>query len=256
VPPLDPAKEQQKVIAANKAAAPGAAELARLSQEQIKSMMNFAIPGFDSAAGLLMGGVIDLLRGKIPLDVSQERKRQSAGRALIGGYAGTDASSKLEARDLGLTSLGLQEKGRSSLESWMREMEQLYSPSEALFTGMMKTPQQWWQEVTQERDVQYEKTWLQEQIDSMQAPWAEDLKQFVYRAMSAYSGTAVKDNPYNTPGSFGGGGNDGGGYGSYNGINWTASDWKNPGNPTTDKPYDWKGTGDPTTDQPFDWSKF
>ncbi len=226
VPALSLPDEQQKAIKANVAAAPGAAQLATLSQEQITKMMQMAIPGFTDIQGQVSGNIQSLLKGEIPTDVSQEVKRQGAGRALTGGFAGTDAASNLVARDLGLTSLGLTREGLSSAESWISKMEQLYSPSQALFSGMFISPAQQFAAATQERNLQYQKNWLQEQINSMPAPWAEDLKQFVYRSMAAYSGTPVASNPYSTPGSFGGGAGGGGGGGAgYGSINWGGSDW-------------------------------
>lgn len=246
VPELSLPEEQQRAIEANIAAAPGAAKLATLSQEQINRMMEMAIPGFEGMRGQITSNINALLRGEIPLDVSQEVKRQGAGRALMGGFAGSGAASNLVARDLGLTSLGLTREGLSSAESWIREMEQLYSPSQAIFTGMFITPQQQFAAATQERNLQYQREWLQEQIDAMPEPWAEDFKQFVYRAMSAYSGTAVSPNPYSTPGSFSGGmgGGGGGGMGGGGGgINWGAANWSAANNSgVTNTPWDWSGS--------------
>ncbi len=236
VPALSLPDEQQKAIKANLAAAPGAAQLATLSQEQITKMMQMAVPGFTDIQSQVSGNIQSLLKGEIPTDVSQEVKRQDAGRALTGGFAGTDAASNLVARDLGLTSLGLQKEGLSSAESWIGKMEQLYSPSQAIFTGMFITPEQQFRAATQERDVQYQQQWLKNQIDALPAPWAEDLKQFVYRAMSVYSGTPVKNNPYSTPGSFGAGtsgpgGGPGHGDDGSGGVNWGGQDWSsNTGN--------------------------
>ena len=233
VPQLSLPEEQRKATEANLANAPDAAKLATFSQDQINKMMEMAIPGFAGMRGQVSTNINALLRGEVPYDVSQEVKRQGAGRALTGGFAGTGAASNLVARDLGLTSLGLTKEGLGSAQSWIGSMEQLYSPSQALFTGMFITPQQQFAAATQERDLQYQQQWLKNQIEAMPAPWAEDLKQFVYRAMAAYSGTAVKANPYSTPGSFGtvGGGNTGGGGG---GLNWRASDWR--ANPIGDNP--------------------
>lgn len=240
VPELSLPEEQRKAVEANLAIAPDAAKLATFSQEQINKMMEMAIPGFAGMRGQIAGNINALLRGEIPTDIGQEVKRQGAGRALMGGFAGTDAASKLVARDLGLTSLGLTREGLSSAESWIREMEQLYSPSQAIFTGMFVTPQQQFAAATQERNLQYQRDWLAEQIAAMPAPWAEDLKQFVYRAMSAYSGTPVKNNPYSTPGSFGGGGSQPHPAVDTSGINWGAEDWR-ANDPTTDRPWNWGG---------------
>jgi hypothetical protein len=227
--PIDLGTEQQKAIKNNLAAAPGAAKLSALSQDQIRKMMEQAIPGFDALTGKISANIQDQVAGKIPLDVSRAARTGSASQALAGGFASGragSAGSSLEARDLGLTSLDITSKGLASAESWLGDMEKLYSPSEAIFTGMFVTPQQQYQTDVEERGAQFSRNWLENQIKAMPAPWATDLKQFVYRAMSAYSGTAVKDNPYSTPGSFGNGvGGSGGGSGGGPGGNGIAGGW-------------------------------
>lgn len=232
VKPVDLGQEQQKAISENLAAAPGAAKLAQLSQDQIRKMMEQAIPGFEGIVGKASGNIADLLAGKIPGDVSDAVQRSSAARSLGGGYAGTGMARDLVARDLGLTSLDLTQQGLKSADAWIRNMEQLYSPSEAIFTGMFVTPQQQFAASTEERNLQFQRDWLANQIEAMPAPWATDLKQFVYRALSAYSGTAVPNNPYSTPGSFGNPDYSGGVPNSQgrsgNGINWGAADWATP----------------------------
>lgn len=240
VPELSLAEEQRKATAANLANAPEAAKLAAFSQDQINKMMEMAIPGFAGMRTKIAGNIDALIRGEIPLDVSNQVKRQGAGRALMGGFAGTDAASNLVARDLGLTSLGLTREGLSSAESWISNMEQLYSPSQALFTGMFITPAQQFAAASQERDLQFQRTWLQEQINSMPAPWAAAFKEAVQSAISIYSGAQVTPSAYSTKGGWGtvGGGGAGGG-GS--GFNWSAADWR-ANDPTTDQPYNW-GTG-------------
>ncbi len=241
VPELSLPEEQKKAVAANLAIAPEAAKLAEFSQEQITKMMEMAIPGFTGMLGKTSGNIQALLRGEIPLDVSTEVKRQGAARSLSGGFGGTGAASNLVARDLGLTSLGIQREGRTSFESWLGKMEQLYSPSQALFTGMMITPQQQFAAATQERDIQAQQDWLTEQIEAMPSPGWAAFKEAVQSAISIYSGAQVTPSPYSTKGGWGNGGG-GGGRGSGNaggGINWSASDWSS--DPTTDTPYDWSG---------------
>jgi hypothetical protein len=47
----------------------------------------------------------------LPADVAAQVQRQAAGRALSGGFAGSQAARNLTARDLGRTSLALQQAG-------------------------------------------------------------------------------------------------------------------------------------------------
>src|SRR5207247_9526338 len=89
LPELTLPAEQQKAIQANVAAVPGAAALAKLSQEQLKAMAEFAFPGFGTAGDQISRNIQSQLRGEIPTDVSEAVQRSDAGRALRGGYAGT-----------------------------------------------------------------------------------------------------------------------------------------------------------------------
>lgn len=232
LPELSLPEEQQKAIDANIAAQPGAAQLARLSQEQIRDMMRFAFPGFDTAGGKVSGNILDMVQGKIPGDVAAMARIGSAGRSLSGGYAsGVPGSmgSNLEARDLGLTSFGIMQQGQSSMEKWMTAMEQLYSPSQAIYSGMFITPMQEFAASTQERDLQFQRNWLVNQIKAMPGPVARGLHDTIMEVLgdvaSMYgvgggggSGAArYTDTPNSQKyggiggGSFSGGGNQGGG---------------------------------------------
>ena len=212
---------QQQAIAANQAALPGAKSLASSANlfniDQINKMLQQSIPGYGDITGNVAKNIQSLTAGQIPGDVQDAVTRGAAGRALSGGYGGTEAGNNLVARDLGLTSLELTQQGLSSAQSWMKTMDSLYAPGMMNLTSMFITPEQQYQATNQQNQQQFQQQWMQNQIDAMPAPWAEDLKQFVYRAMSAYSGTSVAPNPYSTPGSFGSGIGGGGGGGSTGG---------------------------------------
>lgn len=214
VPKLDLGTEQKKALSANRAALPAAEELVGkanlFTEKQITDMLNRAIPGLSDTQATLAKTLSDEAHGIIPKDLSDRIERSDAGKALWGGFGGTGAHGALVARDLNLTSLDLTDKALSSMETWMKTASSIYQPSMLNVGSMFVSPGQMAAFDVEERDTQFQRQWLQNQIDAMPAPWAEDLKQFVYRAMAAYSGTPVKDNPYSTPGSFGGGG---GGFG-------------------------------------------
>ncbi len=230
LPGLTLPEEQQKALDANISAAPKAAELARLSQEQIRDMMRFAIPGFDASVKQASGNIFDLLQGKIPGDVAAMTRIGSAGKSLAGGYAsGRPGSmgSNLEARDLGLTSLGLTQQGLSSMESWLGAMERLYSPSQALYSSMFITPQQEFAASTQERDLQFQRSWLSNQVQAMPDPTIRGLydttMEIVSDVLGAYSGGGSHQSYQPNYGKGGGGGFGGGSGGagdSYNIWGW------------------------------------
>lgn len=226
LPTLDLGTEAGKAIAANERNLPAAETLAgaanKFSQGQITDMLNATIPGYNQMTQTASSNIESMLRGEVPQDVQDAIARSDAASALTGGFGGTEASRSLVARDLGLTSLNLTQKGLSSAESWTRTMASIYEPSMMNVQSMFISPMQQYQTENEQNQQQFQRQWMENQIKAMPAPWAEDLKQFVYRAMAAYSGTSVGNNPYSTPGSFGGGlgdaGEGGAGFGGSTGF--------------------------------------
>jgi hypothetical protein len=207
LPQLQLSAEQQKALTANLQALPRAQQIATqvdlFNQQQIDQMLENVIPNYKAITGQVSQNIAALTAGQIPTDVSQQIQRSTAAQSLAGGFAGTQAGGGLLARDLGLTSLDLTQRGLASAESWMKTASSIYQPGMFNVTSMFVTPQQMASFDVEERNAQFQRQWMQNQIAAMPAPWAEDLKQFVYRAMAAYSGTPVQSNPYSTPGSFG-----------------------------------------------------
>lgn len=243
LPRLNLGTEQQTAIAANEAALPAAENLVAgtnaFNQDQITKMLNATIPGFNEMTKTASSNIESLLQGEIPQDVKDAIARSDAATSLTGGFGGTEASRNLTARDLGLTSLELTSKGLSSAEGWTRTMASIYEPSQMNVSSMFISPMQQFQTDNEQNLQQFQREWMQNQISAMPAPWAEDLKQFVYRAMSAYSGTSVPNNPYSSGNVLGGGGG-GGGYGMGGGGGFAMGDPSESGGSFTDVP----ATGD------------
>lgn len=207
---LNLADEQAKAVQGNLRNLPQTEALVSksnlFSEQQITDMLNRFMPGFGTTATTIAGNLADQAKGLIPKDVSDVVEQSDAAKALGGGYAGTGAHGGLVGRDLGLTSLNIMGKALTSMESWIKTAASIYEPSMMSVKSMFVTPAQTAAFDVEERNTQYQRQWLANQIEAMPAPWATDLKQFVYRALAAYSGTGVPNNPYSTPGSFGGGG--------------------------------------------------
>jgi len=209
LPGLELSTEQQKALQANIKAIPGAEQIASqvdlFNQQQIDKMLENVIPNYRAITGQISQNIASLTAGEVPTDVSEALQRSTAAQSLAGGYGGTESGRNLFARDLGLTSLDLTQRGLASAESWMKTANSIYKPGQFNVASMFVTPAQQAAFDVSERDAQFQREWMQNQIAGMPAPWAEDMKQFVYRAMAGYSGTGVQSNPYSTPGSFGGG---------------------------------------------------
>jgi len=208
LPSLSLSDEQAKAISSNQANLASSESLVSsanlFSRDQINQMLQAAIPGLSGMESSISGNIESELKGQLPADVKTEVTNAAAAKALSGGTSGSEFGRNIVARDLGLTSLDLTNQGLSSAENWMKTVSSIYEPSMMSVGSMFITPAQQASFDVEERNAQFQQQWMQNQINAMPAPWATDLKQFVYRAMSAYSGTSVDNNPYSTPGSFSG----------------------------------------------------
>lgn len=197
VPPieqLDLSEEQKKAIAANIAAAPEAQQLAGLTADEIDRLIQREFPGIGEASGQISKNINSYLKGEIPADVQQLIHRSDAAKAISGGYGGTGMQDALVARDLGLTSLDLTKKGTSMAEDWLAASERLYSPAMNVFTGMFVTPEQQARFDVEERNTQFQRSWLNEQIAAMPDPAARGIFDTIVGAVYAYLGASYQ--PY------------------------------------------------------------
>lgn len=78
---------------------------------ELKKLLETAYPGYASQLGKYADTTSSMMRGEIPMDVSNQVFRSGAGKALMGGYSGGGLHSNLVARDLGTTSYGIQQQG-------------------------------------------------------------------------------------------------------------------------------------------------
>lgn len=115
---VDTAREQRESIRQNLAAIEPAAELSRKAteadQSTLESQLRRAIPGYDQLIRQASSNIGASLRGELSPEVTAQVQRSTAGRALQSGAgAGSGFGRALTARDLGLTSLNLQQQGLS-----------------------------------------------------------------------------------------------------------------------------------------------
>lgn len=208
LPPVDAARAQADAIAGNQAALPGAQELAtgvnkfNVSQRlgMLKQALDAIAPGSFEQVGR---NVSAQTRGEIPADVAQQIQRNSSLQALRGGFGGGSTLGRnLTARDFGLTSLDMMDRGFANFNT----LANLTDTPQFDATSMFFSPQQRLQHALGERDVQFNRNWLQEQIDAAPSP----LGQFVQNVVYAVAGTAGR--------SFGVSGGGGGGVGGPGGT--------------------------------------
>lgn len=229
LPSLSLPQEQQKALAANIAAIPGAETIATnvdlFNQRQVDQMLSHVIPNYQAIQGNINKNIQSLTAGQIPSDVAAQVQQSDAARSLTGGFGGTEAGGNLVARDLGLTSLDLTQRGLASAQSWLQTANSLYAPGRFNVSSMFLTPGQQASFDVEERNAQFQRNWMQNQIKAMPDPTTVGLWNaswsVVDAVLSAYTGSSVdlgRINPQGTTAqtsgmSLGGGNNNfGGGY--------------------------------------------
>lgn len=83
----------------------------KFARAQLLESLGIQVPGYQEAQAKRTENALALLRGELPPDVLAQVQRQAAARSLAGGYAGSQAAANLTARDIGRTSLALQQAG-------------------------------------------------------------------------------------------------------------------------------------------------
>lgn len=81
------------------------------NRAQLLESLGIQIPGYQEGQAQRTQNAMSLLRGELPPDLAAQIQRNTASKALTGGYAGSQAARNLTARDLGRTSLNLQQAG-------------------------------------------------------------------------------------------------------------------------------------------------
>lgn len=174
LPKLNLPSEQATATQANISNLPATEQLVgaanTFTRQQIQQMLASVIPNYNEITGSATTDIASMLKGEIPTDVSNALQTSAAARALTGGFAGSGMHGDLVARDLGLTSLNLMDKGITSAESWMSMMDQMYSPGMLNVSSMFITPMQEYQTANEQNVQQFQRQWMQSQISAMPDP--------------------------------------------------------------------------------------
>lgn len=205
--PVDVSAEQLAAISGNLAALPGAENLASkvntFNQAELEKLLAVALPGFENIRNRIGQNINSLVSGEIPDDVSNAVQRNAAVRSLYGGYGGTGMARNLTARDLGLTSLTLTDKGLDSATRWLASSavaprfdvtSMFVSPTTRIQTKMFNS------------ENQFNRDWLANQVKAAPDPFMRALGQAFINdenSIMSMAGSAA--------GAAGGGGGGGGG---------------------------------------------
>lgn len=180
LPQISPEKVQAETIAANQAALPGAQQLATgINSFNVAQRLDFltkalSFAGGPGALGQVQSNIGAQLRGEIPTDVASQIQRNSAGKALQGGFGGGSALGRnLTARDFGLTSMGIQQQGLSNLTSFAGMAD---TPAFD-YTSMFMSPQQRLEFAFKDRETKFNRELLHEQVSAAPDPFRAALGQ-------------------------------------------------------------------------------
>lgn len=171
--PVDIEKEQAKTIGQNIASVKKSAELGQkvdaASYQNAVRLLDMAFPGqFDQAKQTSAS----LMRGEIPQDVARRINEASAATAFQGGFQGSGLAGNLRARDLGLTSLQLQQQGFGQFQQLAGMMPRSFD-----LTSMFFSPQQRLQHAVNERNQKFQRDMIAAGISAAPSPQQSALGQ-------------------------------------------------------------------------------
>ena len=173
--PIDFEAEQKQAIQQNIAALQPATELAQKTtaaeQSQLESQLRRAIPGYDQLVKQAGANIGSALRGEISPEVSAQVQRSTAGRALSGGFgAGSGFGRALTARDLGITSMQLQNQGLAQAQNFIQQQRTFGMAQPFSISSMFITPSQRINALSQQNQQQYNRDLQAAQVAAMPDP--------------------------------------------------------------------------------------
>lgn len=192
--PVDTQAAAATAIRGNQTNLPGAENLAAstnaFNQDQLLSMLSKSIPGYSAMVTKAGQNINDELSGQLPPDVQAQIQNSSAARALGGGYGGSRAAGNLTARDLGLTSLDLTQKGLDSASRWIQTSKATAVPGMFDVSSMFVNPAEQIATDKANNDMSFQRNWLSSQIDAMPDPNTAALYKGLSQELSTVSSAA------------------------------------------------------------------
>ena len=168
LPPINPSILQQQTIQDNLKALPETRRLASgvtdLTTEQLARGLDLALPGQRQTATRTVG---QQLRGEIPTDVSRAVQASAAETAFAGGFEGSGVSRGLTLRDLGLTSLDIQQQGLQNFQA----LASMTTGPGLDPTSMFFSPQQRLNFAVQDRSQMFQRDLTAAQVDAAPDPF-------------------------------------------------------------------------------------
>lgn len=177
--PISLGTMQQQATQNNLAALPGAEAQTgaanAFSIAQLNQMFASATPGIAGINTQIGKNLSSEVAGEVPADVAAAIGRSGAASALGLGVAGTTMQGDMTARQLGLTSLNLEQAGTTSAENWEKGAASIYEPQMTNVTSMFVNPMQEYQAANQQEEEQWSAQMLQNQMSAAPDPVASGI---------------------------------------------------------------------------------
>lgn len=117
-----------------------ATEVDRFNQQQKIAQLESVVPGYRQKQAKVGDIIGSELRGELPADVLAQMQRSSAAYGVGSGTLGSEFSGYRGLRNLGLSSLELQNKGISAFDIWTRNTSAVATAPMFDVTKMMVDP--------------------------------------------------------------------------------------------------------------------
>lgn len=175
--PVDVQGEQTRAIEGNIANLDQLALLSSgsndIATKNLLSTLEQIQPGYGDMSAKTSSTINSFLAGELPQDVIDQIRRQSAEGSILGGYGPDSGMGRaLTARDLGLNTLQLVDRGLSAAQSWMQQSASMAPKFD--FSSMFVTPGQAIAAKQQNNEGQQNQQQQQYNMNaqSAAAPWA------------------------------------------------------------------------------------
>ena len=195
--PIDFAAEQKQAIQQNLGSLESATDLATKTtaaeQSQLEQQLRRAIPGYDQLIAQAGKNIGANLRGEVSMDVQSQLQRSAAGRALGGGFGGgTGMGRNLSARDLGLTSMQIQNQGLAQAQNFIQQQRTFGMAQPFSISSMFITPGQRIGAMQQQQSAQYNRDMTAAQVAAMPDPTMAAFGSAISAAGGMYGGAKMQ----------------------------------------------------------------
>jgi hypothetical protein len=199
--PINFEAEQRQAIQQNIASLESATDLAQRTtqaeQTQLEAQLRRAIPGYDQLVQQASKNIGAALAGEISPEVSAQVQRSTAGRALMGGYAGTGAGRALTARDLGLTSMQLQNQGLAQAQNFIQQQRTFGMVQPFSVSSMFITPAQRIGAIQEQQARQYGRDVTAAQVAAAPSPFQQSVGTALSNVGNIAGGALMQYGMYN-----------------------------------------------------------